>query len=258
MQQDWTDGTFTIRGESHTIEEMVGEFEKLGVDSMDLFDLDAKKTPPSFVKAIATMAIIGAKADANVVIALVQFELGRRKRARYTEDLRRRRREDLDRVRRETPYRSDGCPKSPTGEHCHSDSIEHRRPCTFCGQLAPCLHCPGTGGDHDWSMGSCRFCGEDKTKDRASPGTDSAKTAEERGMELLNTPRGELPTLAVVFMERLQAEIGVCMEVTLTAFTVYAQCAEGLPCSDELYYARVKDEEWFNEQAKRFGGRVTR
>jgi len=70
-------------------------------------------------------------------------------------------------------------------------------------------------------------------------------TAEEKGMEMMQVPMRVLPPLAIRFADKLCSEGGACMEVILTAFTVYAQCVEGLPCSDNLYKARDQDIEWF-------------
>lgn len=70
-------------------------------------------------------------------------------------------------------------------------------------------------------------------------------TAEERGMEMMLIPMKDLPPLAKEFAEHLCRQVGMCMEVLLTAWTVYAQCVEELPCGDELYIARPQDREWF-------------
>ena len=75
------------------------------------------------------------------------------------------------------------------------------------------------------------------------------KTAEERGMEMMFIPMGELPPLALKFLKKLCGEIGGCGETYLTAWTVYAQCVEGLSCNDDLYKARIEDIAWF-ETAK--------
>ena len=71
------------------------------------------------------------------------------------------------------------------------------------------------------------------------------KTAEERGMEMMSVPMNQLPPLATKYAKKLCGEVGMCMEVLLTAWTVYAQCVEGLTCTDELYKARPQDIEWF-------------
>jgi hypothetical protein len=75
-----------------------------------------------------------------------------------------------------------------------------------------------------------------------------SKTAEERGMEMMNIPMGKLPPLAVEFAKKLTKEVGTCMEVLLTAWTVYAQCAEKLPCTDDLYQPREEDIQWFKDR----------
>ena len=73
-------------------------------------------------------------------------------------------------------------------------------------------------------------------------------TAEERGIELLTIPMKDLPALAKDFARKLCKEVGVCIEVMLTAYTIYAQCVENLPCTDSLYKARPSDIQWFEEQ----------
>ena len=73
-------------------------------------------------------------------------------------------------------------------------------------------------------------------------------TAEERGMEMMHVPIGQLPKIAQDFCQSLCAELGGCMEVFLTAWTVYAQCVEALPCTDELYMARLDQIAWFKER----------
>lgn len=71
------------------------------------------------------------------------------------------------------------------------------------------------------------------------------KTAEERGAELFHSKPVDIPPLAREFMEKLCAEMGACGEVMLSALTAYAQCVEGLTCSDNLYLARSEDKAWF-------------
>jgi hypothetical protein len=74
------------------------------------------------------------------------------------------------------------------------------------------------------------------------------KTAEQRGMEMMLIPMRDLPPLALEFANKLAREAGMCMETLLTAYTVFAQCAEGLPCTDELYVAREADRQWFADR----------
>lgn len=75
-----------------------------------------------------------------------------------------------------------------------------------------------------------------------------AQTAEERGMEMMTIPRGQLPYMSVIFAKHLCGQVGMCMEVLLTAYTVYAQCVEGLKCTDDLYIARNVDRDWFRDK----------
>jgi hypothetical protein len=72
-------------------------------------------------------------------------------------------------------------------------------------------------------------------------------TAEERGQEMMSIKMNELPPKALEFAKKLCKEVGMCGETLLTAWTIYAQCVENLPCSDDLYKARPCDIEWFNE-----------
>jgi hypothetical protein len=76
------------------------------------------------------------------------------------------------------------------------------------------------------------------------------KTAEERGGEMMLIPMGKLPPLALEFGKKLWKEFGMCSEVLLTAWTVYAQCVEGLECCDDLYLARPGDIAWFKEKTR--------
>ena len=74
-------------------------------------------------------------------------------------------------------------------------------------------------------------------------------TAEKRGLEMMLVPMGQLPPLALAFAKKMCNEVGMCSETLLTAWTVYAQCVEGLPCTDSLYQAREQDKAWFKENA---------
>jgi hypothetical protein len=73
-------------------------------------------------------------------------------------------------------------------------------------------------------------------------------TAEQRGRQMMEAKLKDLPPLAVEFCQHLCHESGGCMETFLTAWTVYAQCVEGLECSDDLYHARPQDIAWFRER----------
>jgi hypothetical protein len=72
------------------------------------------------------------------------------------------------------------------------------------------------------------------------------KDAVERGIQLATTPMKDVPLLAREFLWHLAKKVGMCGEVCITAFAVYAQCVEGLPCDDDLYLARPEDIEWFS------------
>ena len=72
--------------------------------------------------------------------------------------------------------------------------------------------------------------------------------AVERGSEMMTIPIGQLPPLAVEFAKSLCKEFGGCGEVLMTAWCVYAQCVEGLPCDDDLYLSRPVDVQWFKER----------
>jgi hypothetical protein len=73
----------------------------------------------------------------------------------------------------------------------------------------------------------------------------------EKAAEMMGTPMGDLPELAIEFLRKTSKEVGFCGEVCLTCFAVYAQCVEHLPCEDKLYKARKEDRAWFKEQKKK-------
>jgi len=70
-------------------------------------------------------------------------------------------------------------------------------------------------------------------------------TALERAQEMMTTPMGQLPIMAVLYARKLLSEVGVCGEVYLTAYAAYAQCVEGLACDDDLY--KAQDPEFFKQ-----------
>lgn len=70
------------------------------------------------------------------------------------------------------------------------------------------------------------------------------------GIEMMTRPMKNLPPLALEFAKHLCAQVGMCAEVLLTAWCVYAQCILRLPCSDSLYQARPEDVEWFRKHRK--------
>lgn len=73
------------------------------------------------------------------------------------------------------------------------------------------------------------------------------KNAEDRGHEMMLYPIRDLPHLAIAFAKVLCQEFGMCGETLLTAWTIYAQMVEGLPCEDDLYKPRDEDLLWFSE-----------
>ena len=76
-----------------------------------------------------------------------------------------------------------------------------------------------------------------------------------RGMELLVAPMNQVPPLAIEFARKLAREAGgMCGEVFLTAYSVYAQCVEGRECDDTLYMARPQDRQWFAAARERKEG----
>lgn len=82
----------------------------------------------------------------------------------------------------------------------------------------------------------------------------SDKDALERGIELLQTNEGELPILALVFQRNIWKRSGISIEGALTAFTVYAQIVEGLPCEDPNYKwdsDQIDTKDWFERHAKK-------
>ena len=91
---------------------------------------------------------------------------------------------------------------------------------------------------------------DEKNTDEPSgaSGGSIAKDAAARGMELALIPMKDVPPLALDFLRHLAKKVGMCGEVCITAFAVYAQCVEGLPCGDSLYTARPEDREWFAER----------
>jgi hypothetical protein len=74
---------------------------------------------------------------------------------------------------------------------------------------------------------------------------ESKKTSVDRAVELMSVPAKDLPPIALAFRNQLCSELGMCMEVCLTAFAVYANLVEGLECDDAAYAPRGVDVEWF-------------
>lgn len=73
----------------------------------------------------------------------------------------------------------------------------------------------------------------------------AAKDALDRARELLRTKQGELPPGCIAGARYLGNQMGVCLEVYLTAFAWYAQYAEKLPCHAQEYRF-TGDSGWIN------------
>lgn len=70
--------------------------------------------------------------------------------------------------------------------------------------------------------------------------------AMKRAQEMMTIPMRKLPPLALEFAEYTCKQVGMCSEVLLTCWAVYAQLVEGLECDDSLYLARTEDKAWFD------------
>lgn len=73
-------------------------------------------------------------------------------------------------------------------------------------------------------------------------------TAEQRGMEMMLIPIRDLPELAKGYAKRLCDKVGMCGETLLTAWIVYAQIVEKLPCTDSLYFPTLDAVMWYSGQ----------
>lgn len=69
-----------------------------------------------------------------------------------------------------------------------------------------------------------------------------------RAYEMMEQPIGQLPWLAVEYMRQVSREVGFCGEVGLTAYCAYAQCVEGLECTEDLYQVEEQDRRWFEQK----------
>lgn len=74
---------------------------------------------------------------------------------------------------------------------------------------------------------------------------DTKGDAVARAVALMTTPMSQVPPLAIGYARHLIAALGISGEVYLTAFAAYAQCAEGLECSDDAYAATPEARRWF-------------
>lgn len=74
-------------------------------------------------------------------------------------------------------------------------------------------------------------------------------TATERGMQMMEIPMGQLPKRAQNFAKWKCSRVGMCMEVLLFCWCVYANIAEGLVADNPEYAADDEDIEWFTANA---------
>lgn len=65
--------------------------------------------------------------------------------------------------------------------------------------------------------------------------TEEPPPAVKRGVEMMAWPTRDIPTSAMLYAAYLCKSYGMCGEVLLTAWVVYAQIVEGLDCGDDLY-----------------------
>ena len=76
------------------------------------------------------------------------------------------------------------------------------------------------------------------------------ETAEQRAWKLYETPMNEMPKLARAFNLAYCKKYGGCGDTTLTAFTIYAQLAEGLACKKPTLIASAQEKRWFGRIKK--------
>jgi hypothetical protein len=57
----------------------------------------------------------------------------------------------------------------------------------------------------------------------------------QRASEMMRIPMKDLPEIAIEYAKHLCNRVGMCMEALYTAWAVYAQIVEKLPCDDFLY-----------------------
>lgn len=67
----------------------------------------------------------------------------------------------------------------------------------------------------------------------------------ERAVAMAALPMNQLPPLALGFLKHLSSQIGMCGEVCITAYAVYAQIVEKLECNDSLYCPDEDARKWF-------------
>lgn len=71
-------------------------------------------------------------------------------------------------------------------------------------------------------------------------------TALQRAQDLFcNVKRSQLPPLARDYHDAFCRRVGLCGEMSLTAFAAYAEIVEGLPADDPEYAAEPDARAWF-------------
>lgn len=90
----------------------------------------------------------------------------------------------------------------------------------------------------------CPFCDGTGVLKRTVPADALA-----RAMEMLQIPMGQLPRLALEYLNELKSRVGLCIEVCIAAYAAYAQCVEGRkPSDDPAYRAGPIEEKFFAER----------
>jgi hypothetical protein len=78
--------------------------------------------------------------------------------------------------------------------------------------------------------------------------------AVDAGMDMMAMKISELPPIAVEYAKRLCRQVGGCMEVFLTAWVVYCQIVEHLPCDDSLYLPNADAIKFYAENGYKYDG----
>ena len=68
-----------------------------------------------------------------------------------------------------------------------------------------------------------------------------------RAHELMEMKRWRLPYACFMYAQHLCREMGMCMEVLLTAYAHYANYLEELPCDDEAYAVTESGRQFFDK-----------
>lgn len=74
----------------------------------------------------------------------------------------------------------------------------------------------------------------------------------DRGIELSKLPINEVPPLARLYLENLSRRVGICGEVCLTAYVLYAQLTEGLKCNHPAYIPAESERAIYNNLLELF------